>query len=75
MVFVYACGFNAHDQIIPRSSETREAAPPEDVRSLTEITGGGGNGARVLFAGWSSTVCTYFRLRSCRIIIIFYCVV
>ncbi len=56
MFVVYACGFNAYYQITPPSDE---ASPPEDLHSLTQIMQNPVKEARVLFAGWSTTVCTY----------------
>jgi hypothetical protein len=56
MVFVYACGFNAYHQITPPSDE---APPLEDLHSLTQIMQNPVKAAWVLFAGWSTIVCTY----------------
>lgn len=52
MTSVYATGFNAHNQIVPGND-----ARAKDVRVLTKITQAE-HEARVVFAGWSSTVST-----------------
>jgi hypothetical protein len=56
MTLVYGTGFNAHAQIIPSSTSQDHDASPKDVQSLTKIANAK-HDAKVLFAGWSSTVC------------------
>lgn len=52
---IYAAGFNAHNQLNLATVGNNEDAP-EDIRTLTKITEEANGSAKVLFAGWSSTV-------------------
>lgn len=51
---IYATGFNAHKQLTPPTSDDASGSPPKDVKSWSKIAYG--ENAKVLFAGWSSTV-------------------
>jgi hypothetical protein len=58
MQSLYAAGFNAHAQLI--ASENKN--PPTDVTTFSRIATG--KDIRVLFAGWSCTICKYWTSES-----------
>ncbi|KAI9860804.1 MAG: hypothetical protein M1830_006217, partial [Pleopsidium flavum] len=51
-VELYACGFNAHNQLSFNTAAPE--ATPKDIHTLQKILGG--TSIRLLFAGWSTTV-------------------
>jgi len=56
MIEIYASGFNAHNQLGLVSSDDAGISP-SDIHSVTKLQLEVEKKARVLFAGWSSTVC------------------